>query len=152
MKIIITATIGIVVLGAIVFLVTQKEPTSSEMVGEIKDDEVKSKGEPEFSWSYEAFEEDMIPKTHISLTATYEDGTKRRQMIDTIEGDCNEYVEPDSDVYARSTMIICYYAGFGRYYKVVEADGRYAVERKEFEEASPDYEPPVQEFEVIARF
>ncbi len=49
-------------------------------------------------------------------------------------------------------MIICYYAGLGRYYKVVEDRDGYAVQRRVFEEASPDYDPPPQAYETVVRF
>lgn len=110
------------------------------------------KGPPTFAWSYRAFEEAEIPRTAISLTAAWPDGTLRTQLIDTIEGGCDEQADPGDDVYAGSTEILCYYAGLGRYYKVVEADGAYEVRRKEFEEASPEYDPPLQDFVTIATF
>lgn len=110
------------------------------------------RGLPTFIWSYESFESEMIPRTKVSITARYEDGTAETKPVETIEGNCNEYTEADADVYPKSTMIICYYAGFGRYYKVVENNGKYQVLRKEFEEASPDYEPPVANYEVLVSF
>jgi hypothetical protein len=108
--------------------------------------------DPSFQWSYQEFEESEIPRTTITLTARSSDGVSQTKEIDTIEGGCNEYAEPDVDAYSTSTMIICYYAGLGRYYKVVEQDGTYLVQRKIFEEASPDYVPVQNEFETIASF
>lgn len=107
---------------------------------------------PEFSWSYESFEKDEIPQTTIKLTANYSDGTNETKTIDTIAGDCNDYGMIDEDVYEQSMMIVCYYAGLGHYFKVIESNGEYLVQRKVFEEASPDYDPPVQEFETVERF
>lgn len=109
-----------------------------------------SRGAPTFEWAYRAFTEDEIPRSEISLIARYENGTVEEKVIDTIQGDCNAYVEPDADVYERSEMIICYYAGLGHYYKVVEAESAYLVQRKIFEEATPDYAPPQEDFETIA--
>lgn len=109
-------------------------------------------GEPTFTWTYREFDAEFDVKSDITLTATYPDGTKHSRMIETIEGGCNEYSSPDKDVYAKSKMIMCYYAGFGRYYKVVKDDAGYAVMRKEFEEGSPDYNPPVQVFKEVNRF
>lgn len=109
-------------------------------------------GEPTFSWSYRSFERDYIPYTEISLTAGYASSTPVTKIIDTVEGDCNAYETLDSDVYEGSTMVICYYAGLGRYFKVVPGEGEYLVQRKIFEEASPDYDPPVQGYETVARF
>lgn len=88
---------------------------------------------------------------HIGLNTW--NGTSQTKEIDTIEGSRNEYVSPDADVYAQSEMIICYYAGFGRYYKVVASgNGTYSVQRREFEEASPHYTPLVASFETIVVF
>lgn len=109
-------------------------------------------GAPTFAWSYAPYEEDGIPRNVVNLTATYPDGTTRIQEVDKVQGGCNEHPSPDKDVYKQSEMIICYYAGLGVYYKVVEADGAYNVMRKEFEEASPDYNPPVQNFQTIVKF
>lgn len=108
--------------------------------------------DPTFEWSYRSFEEAEIPRTAITLTARDASGTVLAKKIDTIEGGCNDYEQADLDVYLNSKMIICYYAGLRRYYKVTQSDGGYAVERKIFEEGSPDYNPPLEQFEVIARF
>lgn len=109
-----------------------------------------SRGKPTFEWSYKPFEKEGIPYTTISLTAKYQDGTSDTKQVDEIDGECNAYETLDADVYVGSTMIICYYAGFGRYYKVVESEGKYAMQRKEFEEGSPEYDPPVLPYETIA--
>lgn len=105
-----------------------------------------------FEWMYASFEKDYIPQTTISLRATYDDGTTETKVVETIEGNCSAYDERDPDVYASSEMIICYYAGFGRYYKVVKGERGYMVQRKEFEEASPDYSPPIGKFETLVTF
>lgn len=105
-----------------------------------------------FEWVYATYNKDEIPRTDISLKATYEDGTTETKKVDSIEGSCNEYSERDSDVYPSSQMIICYYAGLGRYYKVVKKENSYTVQRKEFEEASPDYDPPQQIFQTVIQF
>lgn len=111
-------------------------------------------GAPTFTWTYSPVEKGSvsIPYNIVSLTATYPEGTIDTKEIDTIEGDCNEYVNPDKDVYLKSTEIICYYAGLGRYYKVVKDGTEYLVKKKEFEEGTPDYNPPTQEFVTIVKF
>lgn len=129
--------------------VDKQATTMPELSGEMN---TTQKQNAVFTWNYTPFEEDAIPYTRISVTARYEDGALETKEIDTIEGSCNDYPDADEDVYENSSMIICYYAGLGRYYKVVETDTGYAVERKVFEEATPDYDPPVEEFEVIAQF
>lgn len=116
--------------------------------------EVVPTGEPVFTWSYKSTGENgEIPRALVSLTANYSDGNIVTKEIETVQGgDCSAYPEPDKDIYPKSEMIICYYAGFGEYFKVVEADGKYLVKRREFGEASPDYNPPQAEFEVLAEF
>ena len=109
-------------------------------------------GQPTFTWSYTERMEKGIPYTEIMIIATYESGATLTKPVDRVEGNCNGYEPADADVYERSTMIICYYAGLGRYFKVVAEDGEYRVLRKIFEEASPDYDPPVQPYEPIVRF
>ncbi len=105
-----------------------------------------------FEWVYTTYTKDEIPRTDISIKATYEDGTTETKKVDTIQGSCNKYTERDADVYPSSQMIICYYAGLGRYYKVVKNENIYRVQRKEFEESSPDYSPPQQTFQTIIQF
>lgn len=109
-------------------------------------------GEPIFAWTYNSFEEEEIPRSTIGLVATYPDGTTDTKEIDTVQGGCNDYANPDEDVYTKSTMIICYYAGFGNYYKIVQSDSKYLVKRKMFEEGGEDYNPPQLPFETIAEF
>lgn len=111
-----------------------------------------SRGAPTFAWSYRSVEGGEIPHSEIYLTARYGDGTQDERKIDTIEGSCNEYAEPDADIYAKSQMIICYYAGLGRYYKVVEQPEGFEVMRRQFEEGTPDTEPARQPFETVATF
>lgn len=118
----------------------------------VKEDS-EPQGEPTFSWSYSTDESGEIARTKITLRAMYFDGTSRTKEIDTVDGTCNTYPSPDDDVYPKSDQIICYYAGFGLYYKVVATgNGTYSVQRREFEEASPDYSPPVTGFETIVVF
>ena len=109
-------------------------------------------GTPIFTWSYQTSEDTDIPHTAIELTATYENGTSETKIIDNIEGSCDTYENADEDVYERSTMIICYYAGLGHYFKVVADSNGYSVKRNVFEEASPEYDPPHQPYETVAIF
>lgn len=134
--------LGGVSLGSKVTAPTMKEPQVTNI----------PQGKPTFTWSYTSFEKNEIPRTTISLTAHYPTMATTTKVVDTIEGGCNEYTERDIDVYPESQMIICYYAGFGRYYKVVENGNVYEVKRKEFEEASPDYNPPIAPFTTIVTF
>lgn len=109
-------------------------------------------GKPRFTWIYNYKPDGDYPETDLSLTATYENGATVTKVIDTAQGSCNQYDTRDRDVYAQSEMVICYFAGLGHYYKVVESKGEYLVQRRIFEEGSPDYNPPVLPFETIAQF
>lgn len=147
LKILVYGLCVILVASGIFFFTKNKEPIKqSESVV------TTPEGKPLFTWSYASFEKDEILRTTISLTARYANGFATTKVIDTIEGTCNEYENRDADVYSESSMIICYYAGLGRYFKVVERENLYEVKRKEFEEASPDYNPPVRTFETVATF
>ncbi len=151
-KILIYILISGVVVGCVWFFINNNNKEISDdrhLVPPTEPDKTNAR----FEWSYEAKgEKDGIPHTIVSLLARYTDGTTEKKQIDEIEGGCNEYVTPDKDVYSGSKMIICYYAGFGRYYKIVQSGVNYLVERKEFEEASPEYNPPIEDFQTIAQF
>lgn len=114
--------------------------------------QVSPKGKPVFTWEYSYDEKGEFPKTHLSLVATYENDVVIEQAIDTPDGSCNVYETKDSDVYADSEMLICYAAGLGNYYKIVSVNDTYLVQRKTFEEASPEYNPPIQSYQTIAQF
>ncbi len=150
LKVIVLVIILLLLLGCLVLSqpTTIKETTLPETI-QIGATQPKSAS---FEWAYSSFEKDQMPWTDVILVAKYSDGTKETKHVETIEGNCNEYTERDTDVYEASQMIICYYAGFGRYYKVVKKETGYEVQRKEFEEASPDYSPPVQNFQTIMKF
>ena len=108
-------------------------------------------GDPAFTWEYAEFVKDEFPYSTITLAATYPNGTIIRKEVGEVQGGCEDYPDPDTDVYG-STMIMCYYAGFGEYFKVVKTLAGYDVRHKEFEEGSPDYNPPVMEYETVATF
>ncbi len=151
--------IPLIVIGSIAFLVIGFFILNSYIYSEKQTDspEVERASvilldNPSFEWVYVESENTEIPETTISLTAQDSNGSVISKPIDTIAGGCNEYEERDADVYQNSTMIICYYAGLGHYYKVVESGEHYLVKRKVFEEASPEYTPPIEEFETIAQF
>jgi len=131
------------------YIYNEKQQPNDEMPQE---DSSVNLGIPTFEWAYRTYTEDEIPRSEISLIARYENEIVREKVIDTIQGDCNVYAEPDPDIYEGSEMIICYYAGLGHYFKVVETDDAYVVQRKVFEEATPDYSPAPEPFEAVARF
>lgn len=153
MRLLIIAVAVVFVAAAIAIVVF--EPFSQKTLVENGDAVAQTagnRGTATFTWTYLGLEQDSIPYTSIRATASYEDGTSDTRIIDTVEGSCNAYEEADTDTYARSTMVICYYAGLGRYYKIIEDENGYLVQRRIFEEASPEYDPPQQPYETVERF
>lgn len=136
----------ILVLGAvgyIVFTSRSQQPLSPEDTLE---------GTLIFTWNYTPLVEKEIPKTRVSLTATAQNGKTNTKEIAVVDGSCNDYPSPDADVYPHSTMIMCYAAGLGHYFKVVEDNMVYRVMEKIFEEGSPEYQPPQESFHEMAQF
>lgn len=108
---------------------------------------------PAFAWKFEpddTLNGDGNPNTNIYLEAKYYDGEAVSKLIDTTHGSCNELPDIDADSVPGSTMIQCYGAGLGFTFKITKGEVSYLVMRKEFEEGSPDYDPPVQKFKVVA--
>lgn len=112
-------------------------------------------GTPTFVWKYESADTlnlDGIPNTNIYLEVVYEDVVVEKRLIDTTPGSCNDLPDTESDTLENSTNIQCYSAGLGYRFKITKGMDGYLVERKTFEEALPDYAPPVYEYEVISEF
>lgn len=110
---------------------------------------------PVFTWKYEkdkSLNLDGFPNTNIFLEAKYGDGSVINKLIDTTPSGCNDLPDKDEDSVLNSTNIQCYGAGLGYRFKVTKGAESYLVERKKFEEASPDYNPPSYKFEVISEF
>jgi hypothetical protein len=108
-----------------------------------------------FTWKYEKADSlnlDGIPNTNIFLEVKYENGIIQNKLIDTTAGSCNDLPEKDPDSVENSTNIQCYSAGLGYRFKITKGVESYFVERKTFEEALPDYTPPLYQYEVIAEF
>lgn len=130
-----------------------KEVNTGEGDSNLEENPVKGVGDPNFKWVFDYKDDNLdFPKTVISLTAEYEDGVILTKEIDTAQGSCNQYDKKDKDVYGKSEMAICYFAGYGHYYKIVKLDDSYLIQRRIFEEASPDYSPQVLPFETISEF
>ncbi len=110
---------------------------------------------PTFAWVFaedHSLNPDGFPQTTVSLVATYPDGSVKDRLIDIVPGGCSILPDPEEGSLHGSSAVQCYYAGLGYRYRVVTGDTSYLVERKTFEEASPDYEPPQQEYETISEF
>ncbi len=147
MNIKILIAVIIIIVGGY-FLLRDTEPKEAQTPTPVAETPA---GNPTFAWEYSPFEKGEFPYNKVSLSATYPDGTVVKKDVGEVQGGCENYPDPDADVYD-STMIMCYYAGFGEYFKVVKAGDVYEVRHKEFEEGSPDYNPPVMEYETVATF
>ena len=108
-----------------------------------------------FAWSFETADSlnlDGNPNTDVYFEVTYSNDAKERLLVDTTAGSCNEVETEEEDVLAGTSVIVCYSAGLGYYFKVIESEEGYHIQRKMFEEASPEYTPPAYEYETIAVF
>lgn len=130
---------------ASLFLLQEKDASPSKVHRE-------EAGLPTFTWSYREYMENEIPRTEVSLTASYGDTHTETFIVDRADGSCNEYEDERESIYEHSKMIICYGAGLGHYYKIVEEGDGYAIQRRVFEEASPDYAPEPEPFVTLMRY
>lgn len=108
-----------------------------------------------FTWKYEdddALNPDGVPQTNVILEAVYPEGAVERKQIDTVPSSCSDLPELEDGSVLHATSIQCYGAGLGSRYKVTKGETAYLIQRKIFEEATPDYSPPPQAYEVVAEF
>lgn len=95
---------------------------------------------------------DGRPQTNIYLDAKYPDSTVLSKLVDTTPGSCNSLPDSNEDIVPNSSIIQCYSAGLGYRFKITKGRESYLVLRKIFEEALPDYTPPLYEYEVVSEF
>lgn len=110
---------------------------------------------PAFAWSFEqddSLNADGLPQTNVYLTAKYADRRSVSKLVATAPGSCNELPDFKGVKLASTKAIQCYAAGYGDIFKIVKGDSSYLIQRKEFEEGSPEYNPPVQPFKTVAEF
>ncbi len=109
---------------------------------------------PVFTWKYEADDSlnpDGLPQTNVYLEVSYS-GKKMSTLIATTPGSCNDLPDVEDDSVPNSAVAQCYAAGYGDLFKVTIGNNSYLVMHKVFEEASPEYDPVVQQYEVVAEF
>lgn len=110
---------------------------------------------PTFSWRFEEADSlngDGNPNTNVFLNVKYSDGQTDTKLIQVSHGSCNELPDAEKDSLAGTKNVQCYGAGFGFYFKIVKGEKSYQIMKKEFDEGSPDYSPPPQEYKVVAEF
>lgn len=102
-----------------------------------------------FNWSFRPIDTTPeYPQTKVSVIVLRADGTEQETFLSNVDGTCNQM--PVETVLALgSKQILCYFAGFGYQFRVIAARDGYEVQRKEIEEGSPEYTPPVAEFETV---
>lgn len=108
-----------------------------------------------FDWIFEEADTlngDGNPNTNVFLYAKYDDGEVVQKLIQVSHGSCNELPDADADSVPNTTNVQCYGAGFGFTFKITKGENSYLVMKKEFEEGSPDYDPPEQEYKVVSEF
>lgn len=149
---IITIGIGFFVYNEYIAPRTMVVPVE-EMVTESSDDTLSTEP-PVFTWKFdfsETLNRDGLPNTELSLKASY-GGDVVTKVIATVPGSCNELPDNQKDSVANSTDAQCYAAGIGDRFKIVKGVDSYQVMRQEFEEGMPEYNPPIQEYKVVAEF
>jgi hypothetical protein len=107
---------------------------------------VVSTESPTFTWRFEnadTLNGDGNPNTNVFLDVKYSDGEVKSELIQVSHGSCN--VLPDG----KENNIQCYGAGFGFRFKIVKGEKSYLVMKQEFDEGSPDYNPPEQEYKAV---
>lgn len=110
---------------------------------------------PTFAWRFEeakTLNGDGNPNTNVFLDAKYSDGEVESKLIQVSHGSCNALPDVESDSLSGTTNVQCYGAGFGFVFKITKGEKSYLVMKKELEEGSPDFEPPVQEYKVVVEF
>lgn len=143
------AVAGVILLIVIGMVVAYKKSNNAV----VQNDDGHNGEVPIFAWRFTQAttnNPDGNPQTNIFLDATYADGKTDAKLIEASNGSCNELPDAkDKDVLANTTIIQCYYAGQGFYYKIIKGEKSYQILRKEFEEGSDDYNPPEQEYKPI---
>jgi len=118
----------------------------SAEISENEDVEVVDSNPESFEWKFEDADSlnlDGQPNTDVFVEVTYESGEVRDVLVDTQPGGCNTLDSADEDNALGSKNAQCYGAGLGFTYKITKEEDSYLVKRKQFEEALPDYNPPV---------
>jgi hypothetical protein len=106
------------------------------------------KGVPSLTWALYTSADPNDPVTSIDVRLRRADGSSVSTIVASVNAYCNEE-DPTADLALDSTQLLCYYAGLGHEFRIIDRNGSYVVQKREFEEASPDYNPPVTGFEDV---
>lgn len=105
-----------------------------------------------FAWRYEkanSLNPDGNLNTDVFIDITYADGSRGSTFVALSHGGCADLPDSKEERVAGTHVAQCYGAGLGYYFKITKGESSYRVERKMFEEGSPEYNPPEQPYEVI---
>lgn len=114
--------------------------------------QVETTQPPMFAWIFgksDKLDLDGLPQSTVTLRTTYSGGIIKDTLIDTVQGSCNELPDADKDNVAHTATIQCYAAGAGERFRIIKGEQSYLVQKKEFEEGSPEYNPPEQEYKTV---
>ena len=152
----IVVVVALVLIGVLVALYAGRD--TNEVVPEnplvvAENDEVT--GVPTFAWRFTSATTtngDGQSQTNVFLTAS-QGGKNTELFVDTVDGGCSEIADETQEGDISNTgKVQCYYAGLGQQYRITLREEIYLVERKLFEEATPDVEPTEYVWEVAAEF
>lgn len=154
-----TIVLIIIIAGAIIFasynfIHVEKQDSEQLSVTDTPKPEDRT-DRPIFNWRYEeasTLNPDGNPSTNVFLDVNYPNKTTLSKLIQNEPGSCNSLPDAEPGSVPNSVSIQCYYAGFGAKYKIVLVSTSYQIQKKEFEEGSPDYNPPEQQYKTVAEF
>ena len=147
----------IVILLIILFLYIEKKPVrySTPTIFSSQKQTSAEIQPPIFSWYFENSDKidlDGLPETNIYLKAQYINNIIKNELIDTVQGSCNELLNYKEGMLSNTQVIQCYAAGYGDRYKITQGTDSYLIEHQEFQEASPDYNTTPSSYKVIYQF
>ncbi|HLP86377.1 MAG TPA: hypothetical protein VK153_00665 [Candidatus Paceibacterota bacterium] len=150
-KIFTNVFVGVVLLLIVVWVIFTNKNTKSPSFSDEESIEP-----PVFTWKYEEDSTlknpDGLPMTNVILEAKYSNGAVLGKLVEKFPSRCNELPDNDKDSLPHTKNIQCYYAGLGYTFKITKGDTSYYVQRKTFEEAVPEYDPPKYGYEVVSQF
>ena len=145
----------LLIIGFAFFAYKKYSPTTTMPTETPTETSTENTGPVAFTWKYEeatSLNPDGNPNTNVFLEAKYSNGKTMSRLITVSPGSCNDLPDVPSDSVINSTAIQCYHAGLGYRFKITKSTTSYLIMRQVFEEGSPEYNPPVTNYEVDSQF
>ena len=145
----------LLIIGFAFFAYKKYAPTTTMPTETPTETSTENTGPVAFTWKYEeatSLNPDGNPNTNVFLEAKYSNGKTMSRLITVSPGSCNDLPDVPSDSVINSTAIQCYHAGLGYRFKITKSTTSYLIMRQVFEEGSPEYNPPVTNYEVDSQF